>query len=116
VFRKLLGDRSEARAARELRRRGYRIITRNFSCPAGEVDIVARSGTTLVFVEVRSRTTGDVDAIETIDAAKQRRICRAAAAYVARTPGSYTDIRFDVVGITAGVLTVIEGAFDSGDM
>src|ERR1700704_4949873 len=49
-----LGERGENVAARELRNKGYRILTRNFKCVMGEIDIVARDGKTLVFVEVKT--------------------------------------------------------------
>src|SRR5881396_2784363 len=54
-----LGERGENLAARELRNKGYRIIARNFKCVMGEIDIVARDGKTLVFVEVKTRASDD---------------------------------------------------------
>jgi len=57
--RDTLGDRGENLAARHLRNLGYRIITRNFRCPLGEIDIVARDGSTLVFCEVKTRAYDD---------------------------------------------------------
>lgn len=50
-----LGRRGEELAAQELRRQGYEIVERNWRCPAGEVDIVARRGAVWAFVEVRTR-------------------------------------------------------------
>src|SRR5947207_7857205 len=59
--RDTLGDRGENVAARYLRNQGYRILTRNFRCPLGEIDIVARDGRTLVFCEVKTRTYDKAD-------------------------------------------------------
>ena len=53
--RSALGDRGENVAARYLRNRGFKIIVRNFRCELGEIDIIARDGKTLVFVEVKTR-------------------------------------------------------------
>ena len=78
------GGAAEAQAVSLLVRKGYRIVERNFRCKAGELDIVARDGDVLVFVEVRSRADGDHGhAAETIDARKQRQVARVAAQYLA---------------------------------
>jgi len=69
------GFSAEARAATFLEEQGLAIVARNYRTRFGEIDLVARDGTTLVFVEVRSRTPGGFgDAASSITAAKQRRI------------------------------------------
>jgi putative endonuclease len=106
------GKRAEDRAAAHLRAQGYRIVERNFRCRAGELDIVARDGDTLVFVEVRSRARGHRgDALETVTRAKQTQLIRVARVYLAMQRPAFRSCRFDVVGITAGAITLIRDAF-----
>ena len=101
---------------RELRERGYLVVERNYRCKLGEIDIVARDGETLVFVEVRSRSDGERgSALETVTAAKQRRIARVAEHYLAARRPEFRECRFDVVGITAGDLELVRDAFRLGD-
>ena len=80
-----LGLSAESRAAAYLIAKGYRIVARRFRSPVGEIDIVARRGGVLVFVEVKARDTLD-DAAEVAQARQQRRIIAAAASWLARNP------------------------------
>src|SRR5258708_21445973 len=73
-----LGLSAESRAAAYLVAKGYRIAARRFRSPVGEVDIVARRGRVLVFVEVKARATLDA-AAESLQTRQQRRIAAAAA-------------------------------------
>ena len=78
------GGRAERIAVRELERLGYRILERNFRCHAGELDVVAFDGATLVFVEIRSRRTDrHGSALEAVGRAKQLQVSRVAAIYLA---------------------------------
>ena len=97
--RDLLGDRGENLAARHLRNKGYTIITRNFRCDLGEIDIVARDGKTLVFVEVKTRQSDDPSPETQVDAAKQHQLTRAARFYLTRYGVPPPPARFDVVAI-----------------
>lgn len=109
------GKRGEDLAVAELRRRGYRIVERNYRCKRGEIDIIAREGSALVFVEVRSRADGNQgSAVETVTAAKQGKVARVAATYLAERQPVFDECRFDVVGITGGAITVIKDAFRLG--
>lgn len=109
------GQRAEQRAVEELERRGYQVVERNFRCPVGEIDIVARDGATLVFVEVRSRADDERgDALESVTPAKQRQVARAARAYLAARQPQFDDCRFDVVGITGERIAVVIDAFRIG--
>ena len=97
---KELGEEGERLAEKFLRRNRYKILARNYRCPLGEIDIIARDGETIAFVEIkgrRSRRFGS--ALEAVTASKQKRIARVAAHYLAafRLNDSYA--RFDVVGI-----------------
>src|SRR3954471_24854248 len=76
VLNRLLGDRGERLAARHLRRQGLRIILRGYRTPRGEIDLIARDGQTLVFVEVKARRTGEP--VEAVTPEKQRRLTLAA--------------------------------------
>jgi putative endonuclease len=79
-----VGRAAEDLAARFLERHGLAIVARNYRCRAGEIDLVARDGDTLAFVEVRLRGTAAFGgAAASVDAAKQRRILRAARHYLA---------------------------------
>jgi putative endonuclease len=94
------GRRGETLAAKHLTARGYTLEARNWSCATGELDLVCRDGDTLVFVEVRTVSTGFLTSpLQTIDAAKQARVARAAEAYVRKKRSEYANLRFDVVGV-----------------
>jgi putative endonuclease len=90
------GRAAETLAARFLEARGLHVIKRNYRCRRGEIDIVARDGATLVFVEVRLRTAERFGgAAASIDARKRARVLAAARDYLARRPE--TPCRCDVV-------------------
>jgi len=99
--RDTLGDRGENLAARYLRNQGMRIITRNFRCPLGEIDIVARDGNTLVFVEVKTRDNEDegVTPEEQVNTIKRHQITKAARYYLSRYGTVQPPARFDVVAV-----------------
>jgi putative endonuclease len=94
-----LGDRGENRAARYLRDLGYKIIVRNFRCDLGEIDIVARDGKTIVFVEVKTRAYDDPTPEEQVNNGKQHQITKAAKFYLSRYGIPQPPARFDVVAI-----------------
>ena len=99
--RKSLGTWGEEQAARYLRLRGYSILERNYSCRGGEIDIVAKKGNFIVFVEVKLRKNADfAEAREFVTHAKQRRILATAQLYLA---GHDWDLqpRFDVIEVYA---------------
>ncbi|MGN6109470.1 MAG: YraN family protein [Kofleriaceae bacterium] len=107
-----LGARAEEAAARLLLDRGYRIVERNYRCASGELDLVARDGDVLVFVEVRSRADGEHgEAAEMIDRRKQRQVSRVAAHYLAARCPAFEQARFDVVAITGDQLELIQDAW-----
>ncbi|MCL4799492.1 MAG: YraN family protein [Burkholderiales bacterium] len=92
------GRAAEALAARFLEARGLAIVARNYRCRRGEIDIVARDGTTLVFVEVRLRSDArHGGAADSIDAHKRARVLAAARHYLARAPDADAPCRCDVV-------------------
>jgi putative endonuclease len=98
---KSLGQRGEDAAARFLKRKGYQILARHVDIPLGELDIIAVDGRTIVFVEVKTRTsTGAGHASEAIDARKERRMTQAALSYLKSNGLLNYSARFDVVAIT----------------
>lgn len=96
---KTLGDGYERQAASWLAGRGLQIIERNFRTRAGEIDIIARDGDCLVFVEVRARTHRRfAGAAASVTRGKQRRLLRAAARYLQLRPQlAQSSCRFDVI-------------------
>jgi putative endonuclease len=83
-----------------LRGRRYTIVARNYRCRAGEIDLVALDGPTVVFVEVRSRRGERAGTpLESVDARKQARVARVARQFVAARGWSDREARFDVIGI-----------------
>jgi putative endonuclease len=110
------GNTGEQSAAAYLLHAGYRIVEQNFRSKLGELDIVARDGSTLVFVEVRSRAGGSHGhAIEMVNIHKQRKVTRVAWSYIATRRPSFTTARFDVIGITGDELVHIKDAWRLGD-
>ncbi len=99
-----LGRRGEDLAHRYLRRHKYVIVARNYrpaSGAPGEIDLIARAGPTLVFVEVKTRATNDVSFPErAVNRDKQRHILRTAMEYAKRAGVDWGDVRFDVIAIT----------------
>ncbi len=97
-----LGRRGEQIAARYLRRRGWRVIGRNFSAAGAEIDLIALDRATLVFVEVKTRIDGETwTPAAAVDARKRERIRRAASVYLRRHRADNRPVRFDVVAISS---------------
>ena len=112
------GRAAEAAAVRFLSGRGYEIIARNVWLCGAELDVVARDGDVVVFVEVRSRSNRRFGTpAETVRTRKILRVARAARAYLALNGQSHALSRFDVVGVdmTSGtpVCTLVRSAFES---
>jgi len=95
--RKSLGRRAEEMAKALLKKEGYHILERNYSCPLGELDLVAQEKEVLAFIEVRSRKGGGSPEAS-VNRAKQRQIIKAAHFYLAQKKWD-GDCRFDVVAI-----------------
>ena len=117
--RQNLGKAGEDLACAELERRGYAIVARRYRLRGGELDIIARDGATLVFVEVKAREDLRFgDGAEAITALKRWRLARLAVEYMARHHVTDCPCRFDVVSIhfDAGqpVLELYQNAFEVG--
>ena len=101
--RKHLGQVAEALAVEYLTTQGYEIIDRNWRCRQGEVDIIVRSGSTLVFVEVRSASTAFLAGADaSVTLTKQRRVCMAADLWLSRNESAQKDVQFDVIAVSHG--------------
>jgi putative endonuclease len=95
-----LGRIGEDLACRELQRRGYAILARRYRRRTGELDIIARDGPTVVFVEVKARTGRKFgDAVDGVTGLKRRRMTRVALEYLVRHRLTNCPCRFDVVSI-----------------
>ena len=96
------GRRAEWVAAALLTLKGYRVLARGFTVAGGEIDIVARRGATVAFVEVKARASGEA-ALAAIGGVKRRRIARAAAVWLARNPwAAAATLRGDAVLVVPG--------------
>jgi putative endonuclease len=94
------GKRGEELAVAHLQNLGYRILERNYRCPLGEIDIVARDKDTLVFVEVKSRKTEEFGDPElAVGKTKQRKMTLVSLFYLAQKKDSPVKARFDVVAV-----------------
>ena len=96
-----LGTRGERLAARHLRRRGFKILYRNFrGRQGGEIDLICRDGDTLVFVEVKTRTREDFGRpLEAVNRQKQRRLSLGGLAWLRLLGNPDILFRFDVVEV-----------------
>jgi putative endonuclease len=107
------GAAAEQRAADYLMQQGLKLVTRNFRCRGGEIDLVMRDGATLVFVEVRARARADFGgAAASITPTKQARIILAARHYLAQNKVD-APCRFDAVLLQAGQLQWLRAAFET---
>lgn len=114
--RQLAGDAAEGAAAAYLESHGLRVIARQVRFREGEIDLVCRDGASLVFVEVRLRSSARFGgAAASVTAAKQQRLIRAAQHYLLSHHGSRLPAcRFDVVSVQAdGTIEWIPDAFAS---
>ncbi len=94
-----LGARGEREAERFLRRKGLRILHRNWRCEGGEVDLIAQDGRWLVFVEVKTRRGEHVRPEDQVHSFKENRLRHAADVYLARYRDDPPPLRFDVVAV-----------------
>lgn len=110
--RRALGARGEALAARWYEARGYAVLTRNWRCREGEIDLVLARGTTLVFCEVKTRSSTVYGTpAEAVTRTKQLRLRGLALRWVDAHEVRPAAMRFDVAGVIGNVVDVIEGAF-----
>ena len=115
--RRALGKHGEDVALEALRASGYRILQQNYRCPLGEIDLIARQGRTLVFVEVKSEAAASgIVPKARVDARKQRKLSQVAQFYLKQKRLVDVSARFDVVqvrfhGERAPDVEIIRNAF-----
>lgn len=95
------GKEGEAAAVKFLKKRGYRILEKNFRSQVGEIDIIAEHDKVVVFVEVKTRTNEEYGhPVTALTPTKQKKIARTAQSFLARHKIDNRETRFDVVAIT----------------
>lgn len=107
------GSRCEERIAAFLEKQGFCILERNFRCRNGEIDIIAKDGSYLVFIEVKYRKTAAAgNALEAVDTRKAAKIRHVAGFYLYQKKyPEEVPCRFDVAGIDGSRITYIKNAF-----
>ena len=105
------GKLGEIRAEQLLAGKGCEILERNYAAPGAEIDLIARDGQVVVFVEVKMRSGSFGMGREAVTPAKQRRICKGALHYMIKSGMMNCQARFDVIEIQDGRVTHIVNAF-----
>jgi putative endonuclease len=112
-----IGAYGEDIAVKYLKKHKYKIVERNYLCRYGEVDIIAKDGKTVAFVEVKSRKAGgSVNPLYSVNKRKQMQICKAAQDYIIKNKIKNTMFRFDVLTVIyegdKSDVQLIKNAFD----
>lgn len=112
-----LGAEGEKIAEAFLRKKGYRLVERNYRCRLGEVDLIALDRGTVVFIEVKTRSDASFGRpLEAVPRHKQRRMIKTAMLFISRHRLHDRDARFDVVGVSlegkAPLIEHVENAFE----
>ena len=111
-YKKFLGRAGEVKAGDFLKNKGYKILEKNYKTHIGEIDLIAKDGDTLVFVEVKTRLNDDYGApSEAVNAKKQQKYYLVATEYLVRNKLTDSQCRFDVVEIENGQINHIFNAF-----
>ena len=112
--RRSIGAQGEADAKAFLLQKGAKILEANYRRPTGEIDIIARLGKTLLFVEVKRRSSLRYGRpAEAVDRQKQAHILRTAQLYLQENHLADVPLRFDVIEVLPGQIRHIENAFDA---
>jgi putative endonuclease len=112
-----LGQKGEELAVARLKVLNYKILERNFKCPLGEIDIIARDKNTLVFIEVKTRATKDFGGpAAAVNDRKQRQLSKVALTYLSQKKLFNVPARFDVIAVElippSPRIEVIRNAFE----
>ena len=113
----LLGKQGERVAEQYLKKKGYKVVERNYRCAAGELDLIVLDRRVVVFVEVKTRTGHDFGTpLEAVEFRKQRKMIQAAQFFLTAKRLHQRDARFDVVGVSwpsgEPIVEHIENAFE----
>lgn len=111
--RRRLGAKVEQAVKEYLIGQGFEILEMNYRCQQGEIDIIAKEGSYIVFIEVKYRNTTKYGMPqEAVGTAKQKRICKAARYYLySHNLGEMIPVRFDVAGVLENRITYLRNAF-----
>jgi len=115
--KKELGKKGEEVAVQFLKKKGYRIIERNYTCRLGEMDVIAKEKDTFAFIEVKTRTTTTFGPPQlAVDSSKQNQLSKVALHFLKEKRLEDVKARFDVVAILLGPkgeeIELIKDAFD----
>lgn len=115
--KQVLGKEGERIAEKYLRKKGYRLVERNYRCPVGEVDLIALDRRVIVFVEVKTRSDDRFGVpLESVHRRKQQKMIKTALFFLTQHRLDHREARFDVIGISLGhresVVEHIQNAFD----
>jgi len=99
--KQVLGREGEKIAEQYLKKKGYKLVARNYRCSVGEIDLIVLDRRVIVFVEVKTRTgNGFGTPLEAVEFKKQRKMIQAAQYFLSAKKLNERDARFDVVGIS----------------
>ena len=113
-FLRRIGNKAEDRAVAFLRKQGYKILERNYNLPCGEIDIIAQKANTLVFVEVKYRSSQAFGGpVAAVTKAKQKRVINAALSYIKTKKPLYESLMFDIIAVSGETIEHIQNAFSS---
>ena len=102
----------ELRAARYVKKRGCRILARRYRARGGEIDLIAREGSTILFIEVKARPDAPLGSgVAAVTADKRRRVRSAASAYLQSHGLSEANCRFDILEFSRAGVQYMENAF-----
>ena len=106
------GNEGEDKACEYLKKRGYKILARNYAAKTGEIDIIASLRNALIFVEVKTRADNAYGgALAAVGAAKQDKITKTAINYIKENKPRFDAVMFDIITLTGGRLEHIKNAF-----
>ena len=113
-YKKLLGRVGEQKAAEYLEKKGYKVIEKNYKTHVGEIDLIVKDGETIVFVEVKTRSSENFGSpADAVDYKKREKYYKVATEYLLRKQKDGADCRFDVIEILNGEINHIIDAFSS---
>ncbi len=112
--KRIIGDQGEQKAADFLEKKGFVILARNFCVRGGEIDLVAKKGEEIVFVEVKTRSSETFGhPLESITPTKIKRLSRAAWDFLETQQWERASFRFDIITIFRGEIEHLESAFEA---
>ena len=111
---RIKGNIGEDLAVKHLKKHGYKIVERNYTCQFGEIDIIAKHNNFYVFLEVKSRNSVDFGLPRyAVNVRKQQTIIACAKWWLSRNELMGSAVRFDVVEVVSGQVNVIQNAFSA---